>query len=122
MASASSYQPENETGDGMIAQPSHTDSPNGKTSHNAPVLSEFDHRLRVLELTVQLLIARTSMGDYWSVGLQEARRILAAVPLPTAEFASASQHLKNAVKYCQEEEFGAATFELRALRGQLHRL
>jgi hypothetical protein len=30
--------------------------------------------------------------------------------------------LQNAFTYCLQEEFGAATFELRALRGYVHRL
>jgi hypothetical protein len=78
--------------------------------------------MRLLELTVQLLIARVSMGDYWADGLEDARNLLAALPIPTPEFAKANRHLQNAIGYCIQVEFGAATFELRALRGHLQRL
>jgi hypothetical protein len=78
--------------------------------------------MRVLELTVQLLIARTSMSDYWAEGLKDVGNLLAALPIATVEFANANRHLQNAVGYCQQQEFGAATFELRALRGRLQRL
>ena len=106
----------------MNSHPSSTVTHNGKVERSTPVLSQYEQRMRVLELSVQLLIVRTSIGDYWSEGLQDAGNLLAALPLPTAEFASANRHLQNAIGYCQQEEFGAATFELRALRGQLQRL
>jgi hypothetical protein len=97
-------------------------SKNGQVEHRSPVLSQYEQRMRVLELTVQLLIARTSMGDYWAEGLKDAGNLLAALPIATAVFANANRHLQNAVGYCQQDEFGAATFELRALRGHLQRL
>lgn len=78
--------------------------------------------MRILDLTVELLIARTSMGDYWAEGFRDAGNALASMPLPTTDFRSANRHLQNAICYCQKEEFGAAAFELRALRGQLQRL
>ncbi len=106
----------------MISQSTRLVTHNGELQHGTPVLSQFEQRLRVLELTVQLLIARTSTGDYWAEGLRDVGDLLAALPIPTAEFALANRHLQNAVGYCQQEEFGAATFELRALRGQLQRL
>ena len=34
--------------------------------------------MRVLELYVQLLIARTGMGDYWPEGLQDVANLVAA--------------------------------------------
>ena len=76
----------------------------------------------VLELTLQLLIIRTTMSDYWPEGLRDVGKLLAALPLQTTEFTAATSHLLNAVDYCQRNEFGAATFELRRLRGQLQRL
>jgi hypothetical protein len=106
----------------MIFQPPVAENHNGKVIHRTIALSPYQQRMRVLELTVQLLIARTSMGDYWAEGLRDVAKLLAALPIPTAEFASATRHLQNAVSYCQENEFGAATFELRALRGYLQRL
>jgi hypothetical protein len=106
----------------MISQPALAMNHNGKTEHSAIALSPYQQRMRVLELTVQLLIARTIMGDYWAVGLRDVGKLLAALPMPTAELMSATRHLQNAVNYCQEGEFGAATYELRALRGHLQRL
>jgi hypothetical protein len=85
-------------------------------------LSEPEQRLRVLELSVSLLIARTKLGEFWTEGFRDATRFLEAVPLTTAEFAAAKRHLKNAFDYCELQEFGAATFEQRIVRGILQRL
>jgi hypothetical protein len=106
----------------MIPKSLSTVSHNGKVEHRTPMLSRHEQRLQILELTVQLLIARTGFGDYWSDGLMEVRNLLASLRLPPTELATANRHLQNAVDYCQQGEFGAATFELRALRGQLQRL
>ncbi len=106
----------------MISQPIQFVNSNGKAEPIAPELSQYEQRMRVLELTLQLLIIRTTMGDYWSEGLRDVGKLLAALPLQTAEFTAATSHLQNAVDYCQRNEFGAATFELRPLRGQLQRL
>jgi hypothetical protein len=106
----------------MNSQPSTQVARSGKGDHPAPVLSQFEQRMRVLELTVQLLIVRTSMGDYWADGLRDAAELVAALPLLTIEYASISRHLRNALDYCEQLEFGAATFELRAMRGQLLRI
>ena len=105
----------------MMFSQSITVEHNGKTQHATVALSQYEQRMRVLELTVQLLIARTSMGDFWIEGLREVGKLLQTLPLPTAEFEAAVRHLENAIGYCQEKEFGAATFELRALRGHLQR-
>ena len=93
-----------------------------QTEHLLPDLSAYDQRMRVLELTVQLLIARTNSGDYWPEGIHDVEHLLGAIPIPTMEFVAANGHLHNALSYCEQEEFGAATFELRALRGQLNRI
>jgi hypothetical protein len=47
--------------------------------------------------------------------------LLSTLSIPRDELESATRHLQNAISYCQENEFGAATFELRALRGHLQR-
>ena len=85
-------------------------------------ISRFQQVLRVLDLTVDLLIARASMGDYWQAGFQDADQYLEALPLPSPDFAKARHHLQNAAAYCEQIEYGAAAFELRSLRGQLQRL
>jgi len=93
-----------------------------RTAYSPPALSEPEQRMRVLELSVQLLIARVSISDYWQEGFQDAAKLLAAVPLATSEFESASRHLQHANAYCRQNEFGAAAYELRSLRGRLQRL
>src|SRR5262245_14419799 len=89
---------------------------------NQYTLSETEQRLRVLELSVGLLIARTKIGEFWSEGFRDVARFLEAVPLATPDFRSAKRHLQNAFVYCQLNESGAATFELRVVRGILQRL
>jgi hypothetical protein len=84
--------------------------------------TRLEQQIRVLELTVQLLIARACLGESWEAGVHETATLLAAMPFTTAEYASARQHLKNAEQYCLEYEFGAATFEFRSLRGKIARL
>jgi hypothetical protein len=88
----------------------------------APLLSRRQQQLRVLDLTVELLIARASMGDYWGDGFRDAENLLRFVGFPKAEAQSANHRLQNAVGYCRKQEFGGAAFELRALRGLLHRM
>jgi hypothetical protein len=106
----------------MIVTTERVGSNNGEVQHAPHVLSEFDQRLRVLEYTVQLLVVRTSIGDFWPQGFRDVEDRLAALPLPTDEFALANCHLQNAANYCRQSEYGAATFEVRALRGILQRL
>jgi len=84
-------------------------------------VSEAERRQRVLELSVGLLIARTEIGETWTVGFADVEVFLEAVPLATAEFRSAQSHLENALNYCRVQEFGAATFELRVVRGILQK-
>jgi hypothetical protein len=85
-------------------------------------LTESEQRLRVLELSVGLLIARTKIGEFWAEGFSDVTQFLEAVPLATPEFDAAKRHLQNAFDYCELNEFGAAAFELRILRGILQRL
>jgi hypothetical protein len=113
-------RPQQRKGEAMISQTSSTD--NGRIELCMPVLSMYEQRMHVLELTVQLLVVRTSRGDYWAEGIHDVEQLLAALPMPTTEFAAANGHLQNARSYCQQEEFGAAAFELRALRGYVQRM
>jgi hypothetical protein len=85
-------------------------------------LSESQQRLRVLELSVHLLIARTKSGDFWVDGFRDTAKLFETIPLTTSEFDSARRHLQNACAYSRAREFGAATFELRIVRGILQRL
>jgi hypothetical protein len=85
-------------------------------------LTESQQRLRVLELSVHLLIARTKSGDFWADGFEETAKLLETVPLTTSEFDRTCVHLQNARVYSIRGEFGAAAFELRIVRGILQRL
>jgi hypothetical protein len=106
----------------MIACPN---SPNLQLGNLGPlrtVPSEYDRRLRVLDLTVELLIARTSLEDFWEVGFQDVGKLLVTVKFPVTGRMCANRRLQNGLSYCQQREFGAAAFELRVLRGQLQSL
>ena len=106
----------------MNSQTSDTVLDYSEVDRLTPELSAYEQRLRVLEHYVQLLIIRTSMGEYWIEGLQDVGNHFAAFPLATVEYSSVNRHLQNAAEYCKQAEFGAATFELRILRGHLQRL
>jgi hypothetical protein len=109
-------------GESMIAQPWVQMASVGRADALGGRLNEYQQQMRVLDLTVDLLIARTSVRDYWAEGFRDAGKMLAATGLSTTEFAHANRSLQNAADYSQQEEFGAAAFELRALRSQLQRL
>jgi hypothetical protein len=85
-------------------------------------LSESTQVLRVLKLSVGLLVARTRIGDFWAEGFDDVATLIEAVPKASSEFVSAKRHLANAIVYCHQNELGAATFELRALRGKVPHL
>jgi hypothetical protein len=103
-------------------EPYRTSNSSGTVGIHRYVLSEPEKRLRVLELSVQLLIARAKTSDFWADGFHDTAKLLEAVPLTTLEFDSARLHLQNAFAFSQHREFGAATFELRIVRGILQRL
>jgi hypothetical protein len=109
-------------GDDVNLEQSSTIYGNGKVDKKENVLSESEQVLRVLKLSVAILIARTKIRDFWAEGFEDAATLLDAVPLATSRFDSAKSHLANANVYCRQIEFGAATFELRALRGRLQSL
>lgn len=85
-------------------------------------LSEPEQRLRTVERSLALLIAHTKLGEFCTKGFREVRRFLETVPLATPEFIAATRHLRNAYDYADLNEFGAAAFELRIVRGILLRL
>jgi hypothetical protein len=99
-----------------------TQNDNDLTEIAFSVPTRLEQQIRILELTVQLLIARACLGESWESGVLDTMTLLGTMPFTTAEYASARQHLKNAEQYCLECEFGAATFEFRSLRGKIARL
>jgi hypothetical protein len=90
---------------------------NGYAAH--PAATETELRMHVLELSVELLIARSKVGDYSAAGYTDAARLLESVPLTTSTFENARRRMANAAAYSEQGEFGAAAFELRAVRGAL---
>lgn len=87
-----------------------------------PAATETELRMHVLELSVELLIARSRVCDYSSAGYADAARLLESVPLTTSTFENARRRMANATAYSEQGEFGAAAFELRAVRGALSAL
>jgi hypothetical protein len=62
----------------------------------------------------QLLLEPETSDCWWPV-----RTMLAALPLTTAEYATAANRLNSAQRYVAQRELGAATFELRQLARKL---
>jgi hypothetical protein len=84
--------------------------------------TELQQRMRLMELCVEVLIGQTKIFKLWEEGYQETARFLQTLPLTTSEFDLARLRLENALRYCRRREFGAAAFELRALRSRVQRL
>jgi hypothetical protein len=95
-------------------------------SDSKEVAEGFDgeavQRIFVAELSIQVLIEQTKLRRFWQPGYDEAARLLQTLPLTTAKFDLANRHLLNANRYSRDGEFGAASFELRMLRGCVQRL
>jgi hypothetical protein len=88
----------------------------------ALVPGERIQRIIVAEHGIQLLIEQAKLRNCWEPGYEEMARLIEALPLPTAEFELAKRHLENALEYSRNGEFGAASFELRMVRGCVQRL
>jgi hypothetical protein len=83
---------------------------------------EVAQRIRVTELSIQVLIEQSRLRKFCRPGYDETARLIEALPLATSAFAFANRHLQNAVEYSLCAEFGAAAFELRLVRGCIQRL
>jgi hypothetical protein len=68
-----------------------------------------------LSLELARLVAEPEAGDVWP----RVRTILAALPLATAEYATAANRLSSAEVYVAQGELGAAKFELTQLTRKL---
>lgn len=101
----------------MFAQPAVSISASYHAERHSQPAPIRQQELRIFDLTVELLIARAIVGDFWVAGFNDAAALLASLPLTTGDFATANRHLQNAAAYCKLKEVGAATFELRSLRG-----
>jgi hypothetical protein len=67
------------------------------------------------QLIEQVFSARCPTAEF-----REAHKVLEALPLTTAEFATARNRLNNARTYLESGERGAALFELRLLRRSMN--
>ena len=76
-------------------------------------------RLVLMNQLIHLLIEQATARQTWPQVYRRALRVLDTVPMGTADYDLAVRRLSNALTYSSREEFGAATFELRMLRGQL---
>lgn len=106
----------------MFPQPAVSVPASHNVERQRPPLPRYQQELRIFDLTIELLIARANIGHFWIAGFNDAAELLASLPLPTCDFATANRHLQNAAAYCRQKEVGAATFELRSLRGYCQRL
>jgi hypothetical protein len=70
-------------------------------------------------LCLTRLIERRFGAGFPSAEFHEAHQALEALPLTTAEFATARNRLNNARSYLEARERGAALYELRLLRRSL---
>jgi hypothetical protein len=68
-----------------------------------------------LSLELARLVAEPTASDVWP----RVRTILAALPLTTAEYATAANRLTSAELYVAQGELGAAKFELTQLARKL---
>ena len=77
-------------------------------------------QVRALVLTcLARLIEQVFSAVCLTAEFQEAQEALEALPLTTAEFATARNRLNNARSYLESGEDGAARYELRLLRRSL---
>jgi hypothetical protein len=76
-------------------------------------------RVQLCRTLEYLLTQAASDGDP-DAGFEQARQVLEALPLATAEFSVARNRLANGRRYLQSGECGAARFELRLLLQSLN--
>lgn len=71
--------------------------------------------LRAVEALLRSVRRRQNVLD----DVQRVRDLLDSLPLPTGEYGTATNRLRNAHRYLVSQEHGAATFELQLLAGSL---
>ena len=80
------------------------------------------NRYVLMNRVVDLMIEKTKLHEFWPELYPRASQVLSILPLSKPEYVVASSRLKNALQYAMACEYGAATLELRMLRGQLNAL
>lgn len=82
-------------------------------------VSPLLERVLVMDRVVDLLLQTAKARIHWPEFYAKAVGVLASLALATDEYDLAFARLLNAKRYASRDEFGAATFELRQLRGML---
>ncbi len=91
------------------------------TAHKVTIEDIFGQATRkVKSLLAQIEQATGSNGDNGD-GIAELKQLLEALPFSTAEFGLATNRLRNASRYLQSQERGAARYELKMLALSLGR-
>jgi len=91
------------------------------TAHKVTIEDIFGQATRkVKSLLAQIEQATGSNGDNGD-GIAELKQLLEALPFSTAEFGLATNRLRNANRYLQSQERGAARYELKMLALSLGR-
>ena len=95
---------------------------NAERQVSSPCMAVVQETLNSMIRVANDLGFNLSHGGDHGGAFEEIRCILEALPLSIGEFAVAKNHLKNAIDYLQEQEQGAALFELRMLMAQVAHL
>ncbi len=69
--------------------------------------------------TVEVLLRAISRCHDVLGEIQHVRELLDSLPLPTGDYGTATNRLRNAHRYLVSHEHGAARFELQLLAGSL---
>ena len=68
---------------------------------------------------MESLLDRKSRPSHMIQWLQEFSEVVDCLPLSTAEYGLAKIRIRNAIRFIDSSEVGAAKFEIRQLRGGL---
>lgn len=71
--------------------------------------------------SVEFLLQHSCSNEIALARTHEIGSLVDSLPFATAQYGVAKNRIRNALKYFQSEEFGAASYELRLLLGQLAR-
>ncbi|MCA9186356.1 MAG: hypothetical protein KDA99_12080 [Planctomycetales bacterium] len=72
-----------------------------------------------LVLSLDTLLQGTEDSNQTAGSIGNAKKLIAALPLATDDFCTASNRMRNAVRYFNSGERGAAKYELRLLLASL---
>jgi len=84
-----------------------------------PKSPEFSEIREAIRRQISAFIERNGDDKADTEEIEPIARFLECLPLATSEFDLARARLRNAYRYIRSNEIGAASYELRLLRGQL---